>query len=356
MKKPVAFMVAGLLVFILYLHVFVGFAEIAGILQRVNPTQYLAYYSLTVAAIVLSVLFHSMVWHELLKALSVNIGLKKAFLFSWIGNFVDLVVPLEAVSGEVTRGYLVHNYLKCRFGETIASLVLQRIISVLTVLTGLVASSVYVILRYRVEPAILYLLVAVAGGTAAMIMGLLYLSLKEEAARKLVNVLIGVAGVITRNRSKLAELRRKAEQALGAFHQGVKTYGRSPKYLVKPLAYSYVSWFFYMTIYFLVFYALGFEEAAVYIPQMIVVFSISLAVQTMPLAFPVGLVEIVMTSLYVVFGIPTATSGVATTLIRVVTFWFQILVGYAVVQWVGIKHVLSRNNKTESLNQGAGSR
>ena len=74
---------------------------------------------------------------------------------------------------------------------------------------------------------------------------------------------------------------------------------------------------------------------------MIVVFSITLAVQTIPVGFPVGLVEFVMTYLYnVLLSTSPAVNGLATSLIRVVTFWFQVLIGFLIVQWLGIRHVL----------------
>jgi len=356
-KKSFAFMAVGLLVFILYLYFFVGFEEILVILQQVNPVDYFLYYSLTVAAIALSVLFYSMTWHELLKALSINIGLKKSFIYCWLGNFVDLVLPLETVTGEITRGYLVYNDLKNHFGKTVASLVCHRIISIFTTLSGLIVSSVYLLFRYRVEPYVLYLLSTVTVCTTATIMILFYLSVKEKAAEKLVNALIKLAAFLTRNRLKLVDLKEKAKSTLSVFHQGVKTFGKNPRYLVKPIVYSYVSWFFHLTIYFLVFYALGFSEIVRYFPQMIIVFSISLSVQTIPVGLPVGLVEIVMTSLYVLFGIPPAISGIATSLIRVITFWFQILVGYIIVQLIGIKHILGRNlSKKDSLLENENSK
>jgi len=340
-KKSIAFMTLGLLAFIAYLYFFVGFGEILEIIRQVNPFEYFLYYSLTIAAIVLSTLFYSMVWHELLKALSVRIGLRKSFLYSWIGNFVDLVVPLEAVSGEVTRAYLVYNDLKEDFGETVASLVCHRIISIFTTLSMLIVSSLYLILQYPIEPKVLYLLTIVSMGTAATIGVLIYLSAKEAASEKLVNVLIRLAGIVTRDHVKLANLRTRVKDTLSTFHQAFKTF-KNPKYLAKPVAYSYISWLFHLAIYFLVFYALGFREIVGYFSQIVIVFSISLAVQTIPVAFPVGLVEIVMTSLYVLFGINPAISGVATTLIRVITFWFQILVGYVIVEWIGMRHLLER--------------
>jgi len=353
-RKSVSLMAIGLLAFLAYLYFFVGFSEITEILRRVNPLEYFLYYSLTIAAIVLSVLFYAVAWHELLKVLSIRISLKKSFLYSWLGNFVDLVVPLETMSGEVTRAYLVYNDVKDHFGKTVASLVCHRIVSIITTLSMLIFSSLYLILNYPVEPKVLYLLVSVTVGTAATIMALLYLSVRESAARKLVNFLIRLVATVTGRRLSLASLRERAERTLLAFHEGFKTFGKSPGNLVEPLVYSYVSWFLHLSIYFLVFYALGFREVTGYVSQIVVVFSISLAVQTIPIGFPVGLVEIVMTSLYVLFGISPAISGVATSLIRSVTFWFQILVGYAIFQWIGLKQLAHRNGMREEKGMRSG--
>jgi hypothetical protein len=54
-----------------------------------------------------------------------------------------------------------------------------------------------------------------------------------------------------------------------------------------------------------------------------------------------------MTSLSVLFGISHAISGIATSMIRAVTFWFQILVDYVMVQWIGIRFLLGRNFRQE---------
>jgi len=338
-KRSVAFITAGLLLFILYLHFFVGFGEILDILEQVNPVEYSLYYSLTFVALLLSILFYSMAWHMLLRVLSINISLRKALLYCLVGNFVDLIVPLETVSGELTRVYLAYRDLKDHLGGMVASVVNHRIISTLVTLSGLIISSVSLILSYKVNPYVLYLLVIVLIGTAAFIMILFYLSVKKEATERLINGLMKLAEIITRNRLKTADLGKKIQYNLSVFHQGFETFGKCPKYLMKSIVYAFASWFFHMTVYFLVFYALGREIS---ITVAIIVYSISMAIQTIPVALPLGLVEIVMTSLYTLFGIPIAVSGTATALIRVVTFWFQIVVGYVIVQWMGIKNLLGR--------------
>jgi len=353
-KKSAFIMAIGLLAFFAYLYFFVGFNEITETLRRVNPLEYSLYYSTTIAALVLSVLFYALAWHELLKVLSIEIGAKKSFLYSWLGNFVDLVIPLETMSGEITRAYLVYGDLKDHFGKAVASLVCHRIVSILTTLSMLILSSLYLILNYPVQPEVLYLLVTVTAGTATTIIALFYLSVRESAAQRLVNLLIRLAAAVTGRRLSSDSLREKAERALSAFHQGVKTFGRNPRDLVKPLVYSYISWFLHLSIYFLVFFALGFREVTGYATQMVIVFSISLAVQTIPIGFPVGLVEIVMTSLYVLFGISPAIGGVAASLIRVVTFWFQILVGYVIFQWIGLRLFVPKGTPEKERGAHAG--
>jgi uncharacterized protein (TIRG00374 family) len=340
-------MVIGLFVFLLYLYSFVGFNDILEILQKVNPYEYYFSYSLTIAAIVLSILFYSKTWHELLKSLSVNIGLKKTFIYCWLGNFVDLVLPLETVTGEITRLYLAHNLLKANFGKIVASLVSHRIISIFTTLVGLILSSLYFLYTNTVEPYIVYIILFMTIGTAVTIVILIYLLVKEEAAERIVNALIGFLGIIIRNPEKLNELRKKNKRTLSVVYQAVKTYMKNPIFLVKPLLYSFISWLFHLVIYLLVFYALGFLDVTSYITQMIIVLSITLSVQGMPVGLPVGPTEIVMSSLFVMFfGVEMLDiSGTATLLIRVITFWFQILVGYILSQWIGIKNLLDTKHK-----------
>lgn len=345
-KASVTFMFVGLLVFMLYLYFFVGFSSIFEILEKIDPFEYFFYYSLTIAAILVSMIFYSLTWHELLKDLSLNLSLKKAFLYSWVGNFVDLVLPLETVSGELTRLYLIRQDVKNDVGRAVASLVYHRIISISTTLTALIISSLYLIIAYNVQMGIILFLSIIAMGTAATIVLLLYLSLNEKAAGRIVNLLIRTVSLFIKNEEKIAGLKEKAISDLSVFHRAVESFGKNPQILAKPFLYSYLSWFSQLAIYLLVFYALGISRIFYFVPQMIVVFSITLAVQTIPIGFPVGLVELVMTYLYnILLGTSPAVNGLATSLIRIVTFWLQILVGFLIIQWLGIRRIL----QTESF-------
>lgn len=339
------FVGVGVLVFALYLYFFVGFNDIIEIFRVVDPSKYLIYYSIAIIAMLLSMLFYSMSWNSLLKALSINVGLKKAFIYCWLGIFVDLVVPLETISGEVTRVYLVHRETGDSSGKIVASVLVHRIITTVITLGSLIFASSLFLLKYEVSIEVAYLLLVVLSGSIIMIVSLVYLSLRREVAERLIDLPLKLIASIVRGRLNLMGIRERVYRNLLHFHSEFKSFGKKWRVLACSTAYSVIAWLFHMSIFILVFYALGFYEISTKISETIVVYSLSMALQSIPVALPLGLVEIVMTNLYTLFRIPLALSGTATLLIRVVTFWLQIIVGYVIAQWVGVKSLLSRNLK-----------
>jgi len=338
-RKAILLTSAGLLVFILYLYFFVGLSDILEVFTKVNLANYSFYYSLAFAAAILSTLFYSMTWHELLKLLSVKITLRKAFLYCWLGIFVDLVVPFEAVSGEITRIYLATRESTGHVGKIIASAAGQRILTTIAVLCSLTISSAALAFRHEVQQYVLKLLTVVQIGTAALIVLIFYFSVRRKATERIVDSSLKLLGFISKGRLKLTDLRTRAYQALGSFYEGIHVISSRRRGLVKPVIFNFAAWFFHLAVYILVFYAL---DVAVTLEVSIIVYSVSVAVQTIPIGLPVGLVEIVMASLYSLFGTPLAVSGTATALIRMITFWFEIIVGYAMAQWIGIRALTQR--------------
>ena len=88
----------------------------------------------------------------------------------------------------------------------------------------------------------------------------------------------------------------------------------------------------------MVFYALNFKSIT--FPDLAVVYFISSTVETITSGFPVGAVEITMINLYYALNVPLVIAGAATTLSRLLTFWVQVLVGYPLVQFTGLKQLV----------------
>lgn len=344
----IALMVAGLLAFIFYLYFFVGISDIIEVFSRVNPYNYSLFYSITIIAMVLSMLFYAMSWNTLLRALSIDTGLKKAFIYCWLGNFVDLIVPIETVSGEIVRAYLIHRDYKDA-GRIAAAIISHRIITIFVTASSMLIASIILIFKYKVSVGTLCLLVATIAGSIALIILLLYVSLSEGAAEIISNALTRIASsILGRSRLDPSKVREKMYRGLIQLHGGFKSIGRKRRILIKSVAFSFIAWALHLSVYLLVFYALGFSEVSTKIIESIVVYTISVTVQSAPISLPLGLVEIVMTDLYKLFNIPAAIGGTATLLIRTVTFWLQVAVGYALAQLIGVKEIIERGSKKTS--------
>lgn len=335
MKRGIPLLLIGLLVFIFYLYFFGGIARLSDIVKKLQ-TAHPFYYSLTFVSVILSVLFYSFAWHRLMSLLSVEATFRKAFLYVCIGTFVDLLVPAESVSGEASKAYLMSKNPNVNSGKVVASIVSHRILSMTVTLGGLIISSVFFILKYKPPELILDFIVITVSCTALSTILLGYLSVREQTTRKIVNWVISLAARISRGRWELTSLRSKARKMLKAFHQGIGILTRNPRALAWPVVFSMAAWFFHVLVFFLVFISIDFEIS---LSAIIMVYSISVSLQGIPLGIPgeVGFMEIVMTTLYALLGVPIVVSAAATVLTRVVTLWFKLVVGYVAVQWIGIK-------------------
>ncbi len=341
-------MVLGLVAFILYLWFFVGFEGLFGLLSRLDLFQYTFYFSLAIAALLLAVFFDSLIWHSLLKALSVKIKLRRVVLYNWIGNFVELVIPCETVCGEVTRIYLSQKETQGNVGTTAATVISSRIISTFVYTGGLLAGFISLIIANQVPIYIITPLALVVAGTAAVLAIVFYVALKEGAAEKLIVALTRLTRIITKNRVKFEHQKERIQQSLLSFSGAFRTYKENPRYLVKPAAFAVVAWFFNLLVYLMVFYSLGFGRISII--DLAVVYCITMTVETLTAGFPVGAVEITMINLYTLYGVPIAIAVAATTLTRVLTFWCQIFVGYPLVNWLGVKPLIESSLQRKEVS------
>ena len=133
-------------------------------------------------------------------------------------------------------------------------------------------------------------------------------------------------------------LSEKIRNALLSFSEVFRTLKSNPRFLIKPVIFAVVAWMFNMVVYLMIFYALGFTSISMI--DLATVYCIVTTVETLTAGFPVGAVEVTMVSLFSVYGVPIAVAGAATTLTRLLTFWCQIIVGYPLVEWMGVESLL----------------
>ena len=118
--------IIGLVVFVLYLYFFVGIPSFISTLEKLN----LWYYSLAFVLVVVSVFFHALVWRGLLSNLSYSIKIRTAFWFSWIGIFVDNIVP-GGLTGDLFKAYWLCKTEVHDTGKVVASVIAHKILIIM---------------------------------------------------------------------------------------------------------------------------------------------------------------------------------------------------------------------------------
>lgn len=330
--RTIPLVLLGLLAFMLYLVFFVNIGEMMFIIGRAN----FPIYFLAVVSTVVDIVFFALAWHYFLKPLSAKVPLKKTFIYSWASIFVDLLVPAESVTGEISRIYFIaHDGVDT--GKAVASIVTQRILGMLIIISSLVVGTLQTLLLKNSFPSLAQSLIFfVVAANAVFLFLILLLCFKQSWTRKLIEKLLTFAERIGHGRWNIEEWRHKARKAISAFHDSLKAFASDPKKLILPVAFSILSWFFSILVYYLVFAAIGYTIDW-YV--LIIVYSLVIALKSIPVGVPaeMGVTEIAMIPLFTAFNVPPPISAAATLLIRIVTVGFRLVIGFGAIQWVGVK-------------------
>ncbi|MCS7119954.1 MAG: lysylphosphatidylglycerol synthase transmembrane domain-containing protein [Nitrososphaerota archaeon] len=338
LAKTIPLLILGLLAFILYIIYFVDIQEMAEIFRQVD----LFIYLISLGSNVLEMIFFALAWQYFLNSLSVKIGFKKTFIYSWISNFVDLLVPAESLSGEVTRIFLISRE-GIDAGKATASVVIQRILGMVLIIVGLLIGIIPLVIgNFFLNSLVQYLIILVMTAATLFLLIIVIICLRENWTRGIVNRLFMLLEIIGGRKWKIQEWREKAFREVTAFHESIKIFGKRQTDLLLPIGFSLLAWLFGISVYYIVFLAIG--QKCLDWPVLFTVYSLVIAIKSIPVGVPaeVGVTEVAMTTLFGVFNVPLHISAAATVLIRINTVWFRFLAGFIATQWLGIKTVTGR--------------
>lgn len=326
----------GIAAFIIYLYLFqVDIPEIIVTIQSANSPLYF----LSAILILVDTFLYAIAWRILLSFLSVKLSVWKAYLYVWYGTFIDIVIPAESVSGEVSRVYLItREQGNGVSGQVVASLMAHRLISMgLGVATIVIGVGMLLAERF-VDPLIFNISLFLIAATIFFLALLILLCVKEKWTLKTIDWVVKIVDVVSRRRWKPTKLKDEAAKVARMFHNSMKQFGRAPKVVAASIFISSLSWLSYLILSYLVFLALNFQVSWSII---LVTQSIVSAIKSVPIGVPfeAGLPEITMTTFYNVLGIPFEISATATILTRILTVWFRFFIGFAVQQWLEIKAI-----------------
>lgn len=349
--KAVIFPLIGLAAFFVYIYIFnVDISQIIAIVQGIN----LYIYLLAAFAVLLDTLFFTLAWHFLLRFLSVKLSIAKSLLFVWFGIFMDILIPAESISGEISRIYLVTKEQNGTTGKVTASLVAQRLIGMSINIVTLLVGAVLLVMERQLFGTtlnltlILITLILIAL-TFVFLLLLLLLCIKEKWTLRIVDAIIRFAEWISRGRWKLTMVRKEVVEAAKAFHGAMREFGHAPKTLIIASSFSVISWILAVTVFYLSFLSIGYTSISW--GAILVICSIFAAAKSVPIGVPfeVGLPEITLTTLFIFVGVPAQTSATVTILMRLLTLWFRFIIGFAAQQWLGFKGIAATNKNNRMV-------
>lgn len=338
--KSIVLPAVGLLAFFLYLYLFnVDIPEIIAIAQRID----FSVYFLAIVTVLFETFFFSLSWYFLVTFLSVKLSVVRAFMYVWYGIYIDIIIPAESISGEISRIYLVEREQNGTSGKVVASVVVQRLMGMAINIMSLLLGISFLILQERVSGTLINLTLLLAALITVFLVLLLLLCVKEKWTLKIVEGGIRLVEFLTRGHWKLTRIKDEVIRMTKMFHGSIKEYGHAPKSLSLSLVFNVLSWLFSFGVAYFVFLSM---HVQVNWSVIVVTCSIVAAIQSIPIGVPfeAGLPEITMASLFQWLS-PNITLDIAATatiLIRIITVWLRFFIGFAVQQWLEIKAITAK--------------
>lgn len=324
----------GATVFLAYIYIFgVDIFQIIDLLQNIK----LDLYMLAAFSTIIDTLFFTFAWYFLLRFLSIKISFARAHLFVWFGIYMDIIIPAESISGEISRVYLVTKENNGTIGKVTASLVAQRLLGMGITIVSLLLGIIFLFTEGQLYGLMLNLTVLLTMLTFVFLFLTIILCVKEQWTMRVLDAMIKFGKWVSRGRWKLDKLKEDAKSAAKAFHSAIREFGSSPKTLALASLSSAISWTLSLSIFYLCFLSVGYTTIS--LGAILVIGSIFVAVKSIPVGIPfeVGLPEITLTTLFMLVGVPPQTSATVTVLVRILTLWLRFFIGFAVQQWLAIK-------------------
>lgn len=323
----------GLITFLIYAFYSAGFLSIVSVLVRTN----LPLYAMAFLLVSLDPVCISLGWRFLLKNLNVKTTMRRALTLTWVGFFIDAIIP-SGWSGDIFKAYLLSRGGDVQAGNSGASIVIQRMIIMSIALANLITGLTLLTFVYHLPSGITIPVTIVATLFAFSIALAIFITIKPKATRRIIKAIVHLTYLVRRKQWNPEQFTTGLDRTLNTFASGLKVLSRKPRTLIKPIIMYIFAWFSEIAALLIVFNAVGYP---ITIDKVMIVYSIGGALESQTAAFA-GFSQIVTSTLYIILGIAPSVSIAATLLIGFSGFWFKLSVSY-----IFFSHaVFSGTNKT----------
>ncbi len=324
--------VLGFIAFIVYLWFFSDIGDVAGVLERTN----LYVYGLAFICVLAGVAFDSLTWKQLLKNNGADVGFRKLFSLSWVGSFVDALIP-GGWSGDIFKTYVLIKESNVAGPKAAASIVVKNVIESLITMSFLIVGIVLLALNYPVEIGIL-----LAVGTTMVLLTLpliivVYVSMSVHASEKLFRWFKWTTARVKGQKGDASSgFEDKIRSSLNEFHEGIVSIKTRPRSIVKPLIFQIGAWVFDLLALTLIFASLG---RFIGFDKILITNTIVNSIQSQGVALA-GFAQMISSTIYTVLGISAVLSIASSLLAGFASFWFKIIIAFFAFQYTISSHCI----------------
>src|SRR3990170_4495702 len=213
---------SALVIYILY---FVGIGELISIVGTVN----VGVYALAIASVMISLMFHTLVWFQLLTSLSIRLSFRRTHVLYWVGVFVDNLIP-GGWSGDLFKAYLLSRDPELDSGRAVASVVAKNVYEAIFNLGSMILGLTILLLTYDLpDNGILLLIAGIMVLLTLPLVVLLAVSFKTKGAKKFMSFLIRLLSRVNGKRWNLTNLQANMEKTVDHYHGGMQLLLENPR-------------------------------------------------------------------------------------------------------------------------------
>lgn len=330
-------LIIGMIILAVYLY-FVGFWNVVNLIRSLDPWLALS----TIAIDVICFGLYAYTWKILIKK---GMKFRNCLEIVLVSMFADLMIPTGSVSMEVMRVSLTQKRTKMSLGEVIASILLQRVLLVVSfgVVLALSLAALIVTVKMPLVELLIFAIVAVGcliGGALGMYAAFnckRFSGLIENWAER-----IGRIIRFFRPRYDIGKAKEQILKGVESFDESIAGLNRS--HIVASTIILILWWLLTATIPYLMFVSLHYQISFIIVLTVAIFINM---VGLIPIGIPgdVGVIEISMTALFVSFGVPATIAASVTILTRLVLFWFELAISGLATSWQGIRGMLTGNSR-----------
>jgi len=310
----------GMGVYFLYLY-HVGFQEVMRSLGNVD----LAILAVGFVIVLLGVLFDALSWQAIVRKFNYQVSTWDMFLIYLACIFMNNLIPTGSFSGETTRLYFLDKLAEgSRFDKTSATVAASRIIAFIPFMLGTMVGLAFLALATDVPEWALVVCTGIAAFLLlvnAIFFGVCYM---DGWLERIVFALIDFLERFFR----IHVDRMMSQRIMSQFHESMKMLVGHKRTLFISTFWAVIGWFSMTMVGFIVFQSMGQE---VPVRAIFAVYAVMIFLQTLPLFLPggLGLVDIVMITLFSAIGVPMHVAVGGTILIRLIQLCFLTVLGGA---------------------------